>query len=186
MITSQAAQPTGAAQPIRAAQAMRAAQSARVPSDPSLEPVAVVQRHIEASWLAVQGDDHREAQRRLTEAVRIGEIHGLVDVFVQAGPTILDHLVAVTGPQAAFRDIILARARHTMQPRRDPDLVDPLTERELAILTYLPTRFTNGELAERCYVSVNTIKTHMGHIYRKLDVTNRDEAIDRARVLGLL
>jgi len=41
-------------------------------------------------------------------------------------------------------------------------------------------------LAEQCYVSVNTIKTHMAHIYRKLEVPNRKEAIVRARELGLL
>ena len=66
------------------------------------------------------------------------------------------------------------------------ELADPLTERELEILAYLPTRFTNVELARRCFVSVNTIKTHMAHIYRKLEVTNRDTAIVRAQELGLL
>ena len=66
------------------------------------------------------------------------------------------------------------------------DLADPLTDRELEILSYLPSRLTNTELAEKCYVSVNTIKTHMAHIYRKLDVANRNEAIIRARQFGLL
>jgi ATP/maltotriose-dependent transcriptional regulator MalT len=40
--------------------------------------------------------------------------------------------------------------------------------------------------AERCFVSVNTIKTHMAHIYRKLDVANRSGAIRRAQDIGLL
>lgn len=66
------------------------------------------------------------------------------------------------------------------------ELADPLTQREMEILAYLPTRFTNIELARRCFVSVNTIKTHMAHIYRKLDVTDRDTAIVRAQELGLL
>ena len=64
--------------------------------------------------------------------------------------------------------------------------MDPLTDRELEILSYLPTRLTNSEMAQRCYVSVNTIKTHMTHIYRKLDVANRNGAIHRAREMGLL
>ncbi|MHA7268802.1 response regulator transcription factor [Arthrobacter sp. HLT1-20] len=65
-------------------------------------------------------------------------------------------------------------------------LLEPLTSRELEILRYLPTRLSNEELAAHCFISVNTIKTHMVHIYRKLDAANRDAAIDRARSLGLL
>jgi LuxR family maltose regulon positive regulatory protein len=85
-----------------------------------------------------------------------------------------------------FRDTVLARARQAIAPAPGGGLPDPLTDRELEILSYLPSRMTNTELARQCYVSVNTIKTHMGHIYRKLDAANRNEAISRARTLGLL
>ena len=66
------------------------------------------------------------------------------------------------------------------------DLADPLTERELEILAYLPSRITTTELAARCYVSVNTVKTHIAHIYQKLEVSSRGDAITRATELGLL
>ena len=66
------------------------------------------------------------------------------------------------------------------------ELPEPLTTRELEILSSLPSRWSNEELAERFYVSVNTIKTHTVHIYRKLGVPNRNAAIRRARELGLL
>jgi LuxR family maltose regulon positive regulatory protein len=66
------------------------------------------------------------------------------------------------------------------------ELVEPLTDRELEILSYLPSRLTNTELADHFYVSVNTIKTHMAHIYRKLGVANRNRAISRAREIGIL
>lgn len=153
---------------------------------PDPEPLAVVQCHILLSWVAVSDHEPDDAMRHLTEAVKMAEIHGIVGVFVRAGPSILRRLGDIAGPQAAFRDIILAHARQTSDPRRQVTLADPLTERELEILSYLPTRFTNVELADRCFVSVNTIKTHMVHIYRKLDATNRDAAIGRARILGLL
>ena len=78
------------------------------------------------------------------------------------------------------------RARQARSPALVTELVDPLTDRELEVLSYLPSRLTNAELAERCFVSVNTIKTHMAHIYQKLAVPNRSEAITRARGLGLL
>jgi LuxR family maltose regulon positive regulatory protein len=53
-------------------------------------------------------------------------------------------------------------------------------------LTYLPSRMSNADLATLCFVSVNTIKTHIARIYRKLGVTNRNEAVERARELGLI
>ena len=56
-----------------------------------------------------------------------------------------------------------------------------MTVRELEILSYLPSRLTNTELADHFYVSVNTIKTHMVHIYRKLGVTNRNAAVARGQ-----
>ena len=86
----------------------------------------------------------------------------------------------------AVRDRILRRAREVALPAPGADLVDPLTDRELEILSYLPSRFTNTELADHFYVSVNTIKTHMAHIYRKLEVANRNGAIARSRELGIL
>ncbi len=63
---------------------------------------------------------------------------------------------------------------------------DPLTYRERELLAYLPTRLTNPEIAKRLYVSINTVKTHMAHIYRKLGATSRDTAIERAREMGLI
>lgn len=65
-------------------------------------------------------------------------------------------------------------------------LAEPLTSRERELLAYLPTRLTNVELAQRCYVSVNTIKTHASHIYRKFGVQGRSAAVTRAIELGLL
>ena len=89
-------------------------------------------------------------------------------------------------PSAEFREASARPGPRGHHPVPGGDLADPLTDRELEILSYLPSRLTNTELAERCYVSVNTIKTHMAHIYRKLDAANRNEAIVRARQLGLL
>ncbi|WP_056221137.1 LuxR C-terminal-related transcriptional regulator [Microbacterium sp. Root61] len=63
---------------------------------------------------------------------------------------------------------------------------DRLTDRELEILAYLPTRMTSSELAARWHVSTNTIKTHIGHIYQKLGVSSRSSAVTRATELGLL
>ncbi len=118
--------------------------------------------------------------------MELGEQHWLVELFVQAGPALVQLVSELEGVTPDFREAILRRSRETKPRLPANELIDPLTDRELEILSYLPSRATNSEMAERCYVSVNTIKTHMAHIYRKLDVTNRNGAIRRAQEIGLL
>jgi LuxR family maltose regulon positive regulatory protein len=65
-------------------------------------------------------------------------------------------------------------------------LLEPLSDREQAILRYLPTTLSNREIAAELFVTTNTVKTHLRSIYRKLDVARRREAVERARDLRLL
>jgi LuxR family transcriptional regulator, maltose regulon positive regulatory protein len=65
-------------------------------------------------------------------------------------------------------------------------LREPLTESESRVLRYLPTNLCKQEIGDELYLSVNTIKTHVKHIYAKLDVQTRRQAVERARTLGLL
>ena len=69
---------------------------------------------------------------------------------------------------------------------RLPPGPEALTDRELAVLAYLPTRLTTAEIAAELFVSTNTVKTHLRGIYRKVDARSRAEAVARARTLGLL
>ena len=68
-----------------------------------------------------------------------------------------------------------------MQPLREP-----LTQAETRVLRYLPTSLSAPEIASELYLSVNTVKTHMRHLYDKLGTHRRHEAVERARALGLL
>ena len=61
-----------------------------------------------------------------------------------------------------------------------------LTESETRILRYLPTNLRVPEIAERLCVSVHTVRTHTRHVYEKLSVHNRTQAVEQARALGLL
>jgi LuxR family transcriptional regulator, maltose regulon positive regulatory protein len=54
------------------------------------------------------------------------------------------------------------------------------------VLRYLPTNLSAPEIAGELYLSVNTVRTHMRHIYEKLGAHSRTEAVERARALGLL
>jgi LuxR family maltose regulon positive regulatory protein len=73
-------------------------------------------------------------------------------------------------------------------PTRPPEgvLIQPLTEREREVLGYLDALLPTDEIAARMFVSVNTVKTHVRAILRKLSAERRNEAVRRARELGLL
>jgi LuxR family maltose regulon positive regulatory protein len=62
----------------------------------------------------------------------------------------------------------------------------PLTVAELRLLPYLQTHLTFREIGERLFVSRNTVSSEVGSIYRKLGVSSRSDAVDRATTLGLL
>jgi LuxR family maltose regulon positive regulatory protein len=64
-------------------------------------------------------------------------------------------------------------------------LLEPLTERELAVLHLLGGTLSLREIGEEMQVSANTVKTHTGAIYRKLGVSARSDAVEAARLLGL-
>jgi LuxR family maltose regulon positive regulatory protein len=65
-------------------------------------------------------------------------------------------------------------------------LREPLSQAETRVLRYLPTGLSVAEIAGELYLSVNTVRTHMRHVYDKLGAHRRHEAVERARVLGLL
>ncbi|MBI3587117.1 MAG: DNA-binding response regulator [Ignavibacteriales bacterium] len=63
---------------------------------------------------------------------------------------------------------------------------DILTERELEVLRHISQGHSNQEIADRLFVSLNTIKTHVNNIYSKLGVKRRTQALSRAKQLHLL
>jgi LuxR family maltose regulon positive regulatory protein len=70
--------------------------------------------------------------------------------------------------------------------RRQVKVAAPLTDRELAVLRLLPTPLSTREMGRELYVSVNTVRSQVQAIYRKLEVTSRAEAVVHARHLRLL
>jgi LuxR family transcriptional regulator, maltose regulon positive regulatory protein len=64
--------------------------------------------------------------------------------------------------------------------------VDPLSTSEIRVLRYLPTNLSAPEIARELSVSVTTIRTHIRHLFAKLGVHHRTDAVARARAVGLL
>jgi LuxR family maltose regulon positive regulatory protein len=152
----------------------------------ALRPRGIIQRAILRAWIAVLEGSRRAALDFVDEALDLAEPEGLMEIFVGSGPIVLDLVAELATRREGLAAAIVARSRDAQPGAANGRLPEPLTERELEILAYLPDHSTNGEIAARCFVSVNTLKTHTAHIYRKLGVSGRSAAVARARELGLL
>ena len=65
-------------------------------------------------------------------------------------------------------------------------MVETLTEREVEVLRHVSLLLSTAEVASELHISVNTLKSHLKNIYRKLAATRRGEAVRRARQLELI
>jgi LuxR family transcriptional regulator, maltose regulon positive regulatory protein len=64
-------------------------------------------------------------------------------------------------------------------------VIEPLSEREMEVMRLILAGLTNQEIAEELFISLNTVKSHIKNIYKRLDVSKRAKAIARWRELGL-
>ncbi len=144
-----------------------------------------------AALAAHMAADHRRATEALEQTLRLAEPEGFRRVFTRGGAQVrallVEHLDSGTAYWAMVNELVEAAEQQPLGDRRPaPVLSDPLTERELTILRYLQGMLSNLEIASELFLSVNTVKTHVRHIYRKLDAAHRREAVQRARELRLL
>jgi LuxR family maltose regulon positive regulatory protein len=96
-------------------------------------------------------------------------------------------LALQTAPDPAAVSDMYAAAGRLLSPGVDAEPADePLSDRELAVLRLLATELTQREIGAQLYVSLNTVKSHTKSIFRKLEVSGREQAVTRARELRLL
>jgi LuxR family maltose regulon positive regulatory protein len=113
----------------------------------------------------------------------------LLPFLVHPVPALLDRYVGLRGVHANLIAEIFGLAvgePSAAVVSASERLREPLTETEARVLRYLPTDLSKPEIARELYVSVDTIKTHVKHLYAKLDAHSRREAVQRARELALL
>ncbi|WP_328473443.1 LuxR C-terminal-related transcriptional regulator [Actinoplanes sp. NBC_00393] len=94
--------------------------------------------------------------------------------------------VALAEPEGVHRPFRALGAGHLRKPEPQQALLEPLSERELEVLQFLPSVLTAHEIAEALGVSINTVRAHLRSIYRKLGATRRREAVITAAARGLL
>lgn len=123
----------------------------------------------------------------LVDAVERAEPGTLRRPFLDA-PTALDTL-ARAAPARTRRfvdDLAARRAPDAVRHAVLRAMVDPLTDREFTVLEFLPSRLRYEDIAATLYISINTLKSHLRSIYRKLEVSDREGAVSAAARLGLI
>jgi LuxR family maltose regulon positive regulatory protein len=134
--------------------------------------------------------DRRGAADGLEQVLAAAEPDGFRRVFVLGGPAgrelLLAHLDSGTAYWQTVNELIAAIDSAGPLEPATAELPEALTQREVTVLRYLQSVLSNAEIASDMCVSVNTVKTHVRNIYRKLDTTRRRDAVRRARQLHLL
>jgi LuxR family maltose regulon positive regulatory protein len=134
--------------------------------------------------------DAAAARRALEQALGRAEPESLLFPFLyDPAPELLDrHRRGGTAHAGLIGQIlnVLAGQEPGSSPAGPPRLREPLSHAESRVLRYLPTKLSVPEIAGELYLSVNTVKTHMRHLYDKLGAHRRHEAVEQARALGLL
>jgi LuxR family maltose regulon positive regulatory protein len=150
---------------------------------------------LRAAAFQAEGDT-AQASTTLERALTLAEPGGFIRVFVDEGPPMarllyeaLNRGIApdyVRRLLAAFPMAEPEKAEPSRAQTAKPELVEPLSERELEVLQLIAEGLTNPEIAARLFLALNTVKTHSRNIYGKLGVHSRTQAVSRARALGLL
>jgi LuxR family maltose regulon positive regulatory protein len=131
--------------------------------------------------------DAAAARRALERALDLAKPERLLFPFLlDPAPGLLDRHRRLGTAHAALISEILAKGVSGGLGGPAPRLTEPLSESEIRVLRYLPTKLSAPEIADQLYLSVNTVKTHMRHVYDKLGAHRRHEAVEQARALGLL
>lgn len=123
----------------------------------------------------------------LDEALELAEPEGFVRIFLDLGGPILTLLrkISATGKMRRYARRLLNHVTDNL-PLSDAAVLTPLSQRELSVLQLVASGSTNLEIAQRLYVSQNTVKTHLRRIYGKLGVSSREDAVSEARALNIL
>ena len=150
----------------------------------------LVQAHLLDAIAHDRLGDTQTAEADVERALELAEPDGLIWPFLAtpSGELLERHPPHRSAHGALLKDILAALAGSAPSARAGdlPALRENLTESELRVLRYLPSNLSTPEIAGELYLSFHTVKTHLRHIYAKLGVHRRTEAVERARELGLL
>jgi LuxR family maltose regulon positive regulatory protein len=130
------------------------------------------------------------------EALRIAEPEDFIRIFVDEGKPMARLLYEILSREispeyvqkllAAFPNVEPEKELMSKPIVSDSEWIEPLSEREIEVLQLIAEGLSRQEVAEKLFLSLNTVKTHARNIYSKLGVNNQMQAVGKARGLGLL
>jgi LuxR family maltose regulon positive regulatory protein len=135
-----------------------------------------------------------EALKYFEAAIALAEPEGIKLRFLEEGAILMPLLEGVArkprtddAAKAYARELIRSlRSYRRAEAVSAPGLVESMTPREMEVLQLIADGYTNKEIAEELVITVRTVKKHSSNIYGKLGVSNRTQAVARARELGVL
>jgi LuxR family maltose regulon positive regulatory protein len=134
--------------------------------------------------------DLDQALSTLERALILAEPEGYVRTFLDAGEPMAGLLSQIlsgdVAPGYVARLLGAFGQEAELPPPAMASLVEPLTEREVEVLRLLVAGLSNAEIAEELVIAVSTVKSHVNHIYGKLGVESRTQAVAKAQELLLL
>jgi LuxR family maltose regulon positive regulatory protein len=144
--------------------------------------------------------DWDKALQSILDALNLAETENYKRVFLDEGQPMLRILYeaiagGVVNPYAS-KLIMDFELLNNTKPFHPPDstsgitdqelFIEPLSDREREVLILISRGLSNREISQNLYISLRTVKWHTGNIFQKLGVKNRTQAVNKARILGIL
>jgi LuxR family maltose regulon positive regulatory protein len=152
---------------------------------PGTHPRTVVEARVTAGVAASHTGRRDESLHHLGVALDIVATTGVRAPLLDHGVAAAD-LLGRDDLAPEHRSLALELLDHLRVNPAGSTAVDGLTERETAVLQYLPTLMSNAEIARSLHLSINTVKSHLKAVYRKLGADGRRDAVLRGRELELI
>jgi LuxR family maltose regulon positive regulatory protein len=151
---------------------------------------------LRALVLNLKGDT-TAALIEMEQALTLAEHGGFITIFASRGKPVADLLEIIVrrkkrdqiSTEAHFSLSYLRRilsALRAASPQKNNALIEPLSGREQEVLYLIAAGLTNKEIAEKLFISLNTVRTHTKNINSKLNVNSRIKAVARAKELGVI
>jgi len=161
--------------------------------EPGERVESLIEIKLLSARLAIDLDDIPLAKKRLAEALGLAEKENLMMFFVEEGLFLGNQLKDINPlpaeispkPSKKFIDKINLAIEKKHKARQE-FYMDPMSPRELEVLSFMVEDLSNQEIADKLFVSVNTVKSHVKNIHLKLEVNSRSRAVTRATELGII
>jgi LuxR family maltose regulon positive regulatory protein len=170
----------------------------------SQQLLVVLETLLQRAQMHSKMGDHRAGLADYRKALELAEPEGFIGVFVEQGAPVSESLAKqveqdqLVGVSPEYVKLILDAISRSQLPQaqkpgkaqpedaRQDELIEPLTERELEVLRLMADGLKYQEIAERLFISLNTVRYHVKATYGKLNARSRIQAIELARKLRIL